>query len=32
MMDEVAEHVRMNYPETFDSRYEAQSFDEFPFP
>ena len=27
-----AEHVGMNYPETSDSRYGAQSFDDFLFP
>ena len=32
MMEEVAEHVRMNYPETPDSRYVAQPFDDFLFP
>ena len=32
MMEEVAEHVGMNYPETPDSRYVAQSFDDFLFP
>ena len=29
MMEEVAEHVRMNYPEIPDSRYVAQPFDAF---
>ena len=32
MMEEVAEHVGMNYPETPDSRYVAQPFDDFLFP
>ena len=32
MMEEVAEHVGMNYPETADSRYVAQPFDDFLFP
>ena len=32
MMEEVAEHVGMNYPETLDSRYVAQTFDDFLFP
>ena len=32
MMEEVTEHVGMNYPETLDSRYVTQSFDEFLFP
>ena len=31
MMEEVAEHVGMNYPETSDSRYVTQPFDEFLF-
>ena len=31
-MEEVAEHVGMNYSETPDSRYVAQSFDDFLFP
>ena len=31
MMEEVAELVRMNYPETPDSRYVAQPFDNFLF-
>ena len=31
MMEEVAEHVGMNYTETPDSRYVAQPFDDFPF-
>ena len=31
-MEEVAEHVRMNYPETTDSRFVAQPFDDFLFP
>ena len=32
MMEEVAEHVAMNYPETPGSRYVAQPFDNFLFP
>ena len=32
MMEEVAEHVGMNYPEIPDSRYVAQTFDDFLFP
>ena len=32
MMEEVAEHVKMNYPETLDSRYVAQLLDDFFFP
>ena len=32
MMEEVAEHEGMNYPETHDSRYVAQPFDDFLFP
>ena len=32
MMEEVAEHVGMNYPETPDSRYVAEPFDDFLFP
>ena len=32
MMEEVAEHVGMNYPEIPDSRYVVQPFDEFLFP
>ena len=32
MMEEVVEHVGMNYPETPDSRYVAQPFDDFLFP
>ena len=32
MMEEVAEHVGMKYPETPDSRYVAQPFDDFFFP
>ena len=32
MMEEVAEHVGMNYPEILDSRYVAQPFDDFLFP
>ena len=31
MMEEVAEHVGMNYPEIPDSRYVAQPFDDFLF-
>ena len=31
MMEEVAELVQMNYPETPDSRYVAQPFDDFLF-
>ena len=31
MMEEVAEHMGMNYPETPDSRYVAQPFDDFLF-
>ena len=31
MMEEVAEHVGMNYPEIPDSRYVAQPFDDFFF-
>ena len=31
MMEEVAEHVGMNYPETSDSRYVAQPFDDYHF-
>ena len=31
-MEEVAEHVGMNYSETPPSRYVAQPFDDFPFP
>ena len=31
MMEEVAEHVGLNYPETPDSRYVAQPFDDFLF-
>ena len=31
-MEEVAEHVGMNYPEIPDSRYVAQPFDVFLFP
>ena len=31
-MEEVAEDVGMNYPETPDSRYVSQPFDEFLFP
>ena len=32
MMEEVSENVGMNYPETLDSRYVAQQFDDFLFP
>ena len=32
MMEEVSEHVGMNYPEIPDSRYVAQPFDVFLFP
>ena len=32
MMEEKAEHVGMNYPETPDSRYVAQPFGDFLFP
>ena len=32
MMEEVSEHVKMNYPENFDSRYVAQPVNEFLFP
>ena len=32
MMEEVAEHLGMNYPETPDSKYVAQPFDNFLFP
>ena len=32
MMEEVAEHVGMNYPEIPDSRYVPQPFDDFLFP
>ena len=32
MMEEVAEHVGMNYPDTPDSRNVAQPFDDFLFP
>ena len=32
MMEEVAEKEGMNYPETPDSRYAAQPFDDFLFP
>ena len=32
MMEEVAEHVGMNYPEIPDSRYVAQPLDDFLFP
>ena len=32
MMEEVCEHVGMNYPEVPDSRYVAQPFDNFLFP
>ena len=32
MMEEVAEHVEMNYPDTPNSRYVAHTFDDFLFP
>ena len=32
LMEEVAEHVEMKYPETLDSRYVTQPFDDFLFP
>ena len=32
MMEEVAEHLGINYPETPDSRYVAQPFEDFLFP
>ena len=32
MMEEVSEHVGINYPEIPDSRYMAQSVDDFLFP
>ena len=32
MMEQVAEHVEMNYPATPDSRYVAQPVDDFLFP
>ena len=32
MTEEVAEHVEMNYPDSPDSRYMAQPFDDFVFP
>ena len=32
MMEEVSEHVGMNYPEIADSRYVAQPVDDFLFP
>ena len=32
MMEEVAEHLGMNYPENPDSRYVAQTIDDFLFP
>ena len=32
MMEEVTEHVGMNYPEIPDSRFVAQSVDDFLFP
>ena len=32
MMEEMAEHVGMNYPKTLGSRYVAQPFDDFLFP
>ena len=32
VMEEVAEHVGLNYPETLNSRYVPQPFDDFLFP
>ena len=32
MMEQMAEHVGMNYPDTSDSRYVAQPVDNFLFP
>ena len=32
MMEEVSDHVGMNYPDNFDSRYVAQPVDDFLFP
>ena len=32
VMEEVAEHEEINYPETPDYRYGAQPFDDFLFP
>ena len=32
MMEEVSDHMGMNYPETPDSRYLAQPVDDFLFP
>ena len=32
MIEEVSEHVGMNYPETLDSRYVAQPVDDILFP
>ena len=32
MMEEVSEHVGMNYPEFLDSRYVAKIVDDFVFP
>ena len=32
MMEEVSDHVRMNYPEIPDSRFVAQPVDDFLFP
>ena len=32
MMEEVAEHVGMNYPDTLDSKYVAQPVNDFLFP
>ena len=32
MMEEVSDHVGMNYPEIHDSRFVAQPFDDFFFP
>ena len=32
MMEEVSDHVGMNYPDNFDSRYVAQPVNDFLFP
>ena len=32
MIEEVSEHVGMNYPDVLDSRYMAQPFDDILFP
>ena len=32
MMEEVSEHVEMNYPEILDSRFVSQPVDDFLFP